>query len=630
MTSSARSRNLARVRRLALAVELRERANAALAAVGASLPLLLLVSVATLGIIKVWRPGAVAEHRLMLVPAVAGLLLIVWGVRAALRRLPPYHGAVRLDRCFGLMSRLTTALSLAERGSGSTSAMEELAIEDGLAVDLDVLRPRKACPIRRPPLLGLSALLFLALAGLATLEVRTVRVVPPTPALAPLLIAADDLAFFRQWTEQRGRETHGTDTLASVHRIGRLVDDLDARRLDRREALRRIAAIEQSLVAAGDAERAALDAALERLARELEASSLTKPAADALDARRLEDAATALKELAERLKHKQAPSRAELERLRKALDRAASAEKAHREQTARAQDEVSRQRQRLLKKKKEQQGKLSASDQQELDSLERQHRRLERERQRASGGGEPMTELEKQLAQAARELMKDLGRSAQELEGASESMQNLAERRLSEQEQRELLERLRQLRETVRQQGQGGEQLRDRLSRFGRRARGEKDDGSGMGQGGRGKGQQGKKPGGIAGIAMGSGAAQVRVPTPGGRATDGKSGSEGESGDDSSSGRNWGTGEGPEVRGEKTAPGGETHDTTAVAADTGQGSASSEVIQGAAERGFVGRGYRDVYTAYEGVAERALDADEIPAGYRLYVRRYFQLIRPRE
>jgi len=33
---------------------------------------------------------------------------------------------------------------------------------------------------------------------------------------------------------------------------------------------------------------------------------------------------------------------------------------------------------------------------------------------------------------------------------------------------------------------------------------------------------------------------------------------------------------------------------------------------------------------YHTVAEEALNKDEIPGGYRFYVRRYFQLIRPRD
>ena len=59
-----------------------------------------------------------------------------------------------------------------------------------------------------------------------------------------------------------------------------------------------------------------------------------------------------------------------------------------------------------------------------------------------------------------------------------------------------------------------------------------------------------------------------------------------------------------------------TEDTQVAGQDTGQGSSRSEVIQGAAERGFTSRGYQKVYREYHTVAEEALSKDEIPGGYR--------------
>jgi hypothetical protein len=69
---------------------------------------------------------------------------------------------------------------------------------------------------------------------------------------------------------------------------------------------------------------------------------------------------------------------------------------------------------------------------------------------------------------------------------------------------------------------------------------------------------------------------------------------------------------------------------SAAGIDTGEGTAAAEVIYGAAERGFRSKGYKDVFTEYETVAEQVFEKDDIPPGYRFYVRRYFQLIRPRE
>jgi hypothetical protein len=65
-------------------------------------------------------------------------------------------------------------------------------------------------------------------------------------------------------------------------------------------------------------------------------------------------------------------------------------------------------------------------------------------------------------------------------------------------------------------------------------------------------------------------------------------------------------------------------------AAAGNGPSVSQVILGAADKGFVVKGYKQVYADYKTVAEEALKQDEIPAGYRFYVRRYFDLIRPRD
>ena len=92
----------------------------------------------------------------------------------------------------------------------------------------------------------------------------------------------------------------------------------------------------------------------------------------------------------------------------------------------------------------------------------------------------------------------------------------------------------------------------------------------------------------------------------------------------------WGTGHDEHLQRGATNSTGGTEDTQIEGQNTGQGASRSEVIQGAAERGFASRGYTKVYREYHAVAEEALGKDEIPGGYRFYVKRYFQLIRPRE
>jgi hypothetical protein len=53
------------------------------------------------------------------------------------------------------------------------------------------------------------------------------------------------------------------------------------------------------------------------------------------------------------------------------------------------------------------------------------------------------------------------------------------------------------------------------------------------------------------------------------------------------------------------------------------------VVFAAAKKGFASREWGAVHQDYTSVVEDALDAQSIPAGKRRYVRRYFDLIRPR-
>ena len=55
---------------------------------------------------------------------------------------------------------------------------------------------------------------------------------------------------------------------------------------------------------------------------------------------------------------------------------------------------------------------------------------------------------------------------------------------------------------------------------------------------------------------------------------------------------------------------------------------TSEVIQTASQSGFVHESYREVYQSYEHAAEEVLESEEVPQGYRHYVEKYFDMIRP--
>jgi hypothetical protein len=90
-----------------------------------------------------------------------------------------------------------------------------------------------------------------------------------------------------------------------------------------------------------------------------------------------------------------------------------------------------------------------------------------------------------------------------------------------------------------------------------------------------------------------------------------------------------GHGGAPVSRDEDTQLAGRRVDTR-VEGERRAGPTRSEVILDGSRRGFASRAYEKVHTDYRQHAERVLERDAIPGGYRFYVRRYFQLIRPRE
>jgi hypothetical protein len=174
--------------------------------------------------------------------------------------------------------------------------------------------------------------------------------------------------------------------------------------------------------------------------------------------------------------------------------------------------------------------------------------------------------------------------------------------------------------------GQGGQNGQGQGGQGGQNGQGQSGQGQGPGQGQGGQGQGGS--GGEVWVLGPNGEKMLMLSKGQGGGGSGQGGSGGQG--QSRPGPGWGEGHDPNVQGGATNPKMGTEDTQVQAGDTGQGGSRSQVILGAAERGFASRGYKNVYTEYHQVAEESLAKDDIPGGYRFYVKRYFQLIRPRE
>ncbi|HET7544344.1 MAG TPA: hypothetical protein VFK05_30950 [Polyangiaceae bacterium] len=631
------SDGIAQLRRAARRAGRRARTAAVFRQIALLLPLPLGYAALALTLVKVLRLDATGQ-RLWWGLGVLPVLALLLGVgRVLFARHPAWQGSIALDQFHGLHDRVTSALSFSQVPAPERTPLMQAAIEDGAAL-APKLDPRRAVPIGLPRELAVTALLLLGLGVLSQLEVRHLLPLPPPPAFEPMVMSADDIDLFRDVAKELQAKNDDPNALLAVRRFNQLVEDIAEHRLDRHEVFQRMGELERDLKGNLELDREARDDGLKGLARELEKSGLGKPTATALDEKRLADAEKALRELAEKLKKKEGrPSAAELDKLRRALEKASRTNQERTNGIEQRRRELEEERKSLLKKKNSATPDAGATPEQDkkLADNERRLEHLDRDKNRAERTQKEMSELDKQLAQAARDLMRDAGQSAQDLEQGAQDINRMAKQELSEQQKQQLLEKLQEMRELMRQQGKGGKDQRERMQRFGQRARGQ--SGSGQGNEGEGEvpgqGRQGSQKNGPLRFGNGPGSMPIEIPVPVAQQSaqgQGPSGADKPGGADPGSGPNYGNGHDDKLTGNATDLKGKTTDVTAAGVDTGQGAAASQVIYGAAERGFVGRGYKQVFTDYQTVAERALSQDEIPSGYRFYVRRYFQLIRPRE
>jgi hypothetical protein len=610
----------------------RARGHAAFARAMRLLPLPLGYAVAALTLVKVLRLS-VSSQRPLWALGLLPLFVFVFGVaRALFRERPAWRGSLALDEFHGLQDRVTTALAFSDVPEAERTPLMQAAIEDGIAVSRQ-LDPRRAVPIRVPRESVLALLLVLGLGALSMLEVRRERQIPVPPSFEPMLMSADDIELFRDVAKELQAKNDDPNALVAVRRFNQLVEDIAEHRLDRHEVFQRMSDLERDLKDNVDLDQDARDEGLKGLARELEKSGLTKPAAAALDEKRLADAEKALRELAEKLKKKESrPNAAELEKLRQALEKASRNAEEHLNNIEQRRRELEEEHKSLLNKKGEQPD-AGANQDPKLADNQRRLEHLDRERSRAERSQQQTSALDQQLAQAARDMLKEAGQSAEDLQQGAQDINRMARQEASEEQKKELLRKLQEMRELMRQQGKGGKEQLQRLQKFGQRARGQGGSSEGHGAG--------EEPGGKTGgqkqdgpVRFGNGAGGPSVEIPIAQTSPGESqpaaGDKEGNGTEPGGGQRAGTGHDPNLTGAATDLKGKTVDVTAAGADTGQGTASSQVIYGAAERGFVGRGYKHVFTDYQTVAEQALSQDEIPSGYRFYVRRYFQLIRPRD
>ncbi|MFO0602915.1 MAG: hypothetical protein U0324_07055 [Polyangiales bacterium] len=614
------------------------------------------------------RLGMLPARRAKAAFAFALAIPLVGALAAALRRVPALLAAQLLDRHYGLHDRLSSALEFRARPAAERTPWMEAAIADAAeTVRTRTIDPRPALRWVWPDEARAVAGMLVLLALVAAAEFRVARVVeaprPTRPAVAdPLVLEDDDLAAFRELSRELERNARTAASRDALRDFGRFLDDVESRRLERQDAYRRLAALQQRLDAARREDQEARRAALAEVGQRLE-SELTRDVSSALRQGDTERARDAMRQLAERMRGDQRMSDQQRRDLQRALQQAG--EQRDRDELRRQVEQARRDVEQMLQRQRERQ--LTRNEQDVLRQRQRQQELLQRESEQQQSARREVERLQRELSQAAQDLMRDLGVSAQDLERGAEELSRMQDEQQSQQSMEELRQRLQELREQMRQQnGQNGQQQRARLARFfrsaGGRAGGQRgqqgqqgqqqgqgqqgqgqqgqgqagrqgqqgQQGGGQGQGGMGMEQgQGGQPGGQTLVLRPGTGGSISVPM-GGTGGQQGSGQQGGQGQQGPQGNGAGVGHEENARGAAVDAARATQTVQVHGQQTGNGPSRSQVIRTAAADGFASAPYRQVYSPYWDRAREALHQGEVPAGYRSYVRRYFQLIRPRD
>jgi hypothetical protein len=481
-----------------------------------------------------------------------------------------------------------------------------------------------------------------------------------------------------------------TATAALLEQMQKLLEEVERGELTRQEAFARLSELEQRLMQGKDGTLEDLKQQLRRAGSELGEAKLSKELGQALLHEDLERAQKELKKLAEQAlaRTESAQQSRDKQALAQAFEQAArslsqkpdknqdkSQDKNLKREDPRdpsqkkdewkdqsKSEELTRKLQELRDEERSLKKKLQENPRDEesarrLKKNQRELEHLEQEKRERDEARRELEQLEKDLEKAAEQLQQQLAKMTPEQRQALEQLAKDMDRMADE---------IRKLQKQQKGRGQGMVALgsiKTVLRRIARSAPGggqgqgqgqgdgqQPGQGQGQGQGqgksgamkdfqnrasGKGQGQgndqevlvegEGQKGDGQV-MILGEGEGTVLLPGLGGKQAGNQpgQGAPGQPGGDG-----VGNQHDPNLLGSSTQLDGKRR-LTKVTGKEGAGPTRSETILGAAERGFASAPYRKVYKDYTGVAEQVMSKERVPPGYRFYVKRYFQMIKPRE
>jgi hypothetical protein len=607
---------------------------------------------ATVVILYLWRLTVLGKTGMLRCLAGAAAVVVLSALGAALRRIPLQKVAKRVDLSHQLHDRLGSALFFSSQPDPTPFMQAAIADAERAAKGTD---PKRAAPLRAPEGSSLVGVTLAIAAGIALLIFPGGSLpndkVPPR--LTRLAVDEDALVAQKEAVEELQEAANQTDDPAlkeATDELNKLLAEVQNQELTRKQVFDKLAEIEKKIRPGSDGDFEELKRMLKKAGAELSKEKLTREAGKALEKEDLQEAKKELEKLAaeaEKLdqeKKKDPKNEKDREEIARSLERAAKQEQQQTQEEKKRQAEEQKLKEEERRLKKELAQKPNDQDlQRKLQRNQRELQRLEREKQQRAEQQRQLQRLQKELQKAAEQLRQKLSpqaaealrKAAQQLGQMENEIKKLGTGQRTQLQIAEIKEVLRRMGKPSNGQGQQGQQGQQAQN-----GQGNGNDGK-DGQGKNGKGGQGKNGQALREFNQRAGGNKPNVLILGGQGGDqrvllplGGNGQQGQNPGQGGQGQQLpGDGIGdqhdPNMLGDKTKLDAKRKETR-VQGQEGAGPSRSETILGSAEKGFSSRAYKRVYGDYSSVVEEVMSKEKVPPGYRFYVKRYFQLIKPRE
>ena len=571
--------------------------------------------------------------RLWAARALAGLtaLPILAAIVGALRRVRREQAAKKADDACGLADRLVSALAFSRGDTSDPFVAAQLRDAQAHAEHADA---RLAAPLALPTAESRALfVLLIAITAVALLHIRGCASGPngiiPTAKLGGAKIDGAQELVAELSADARKLDDPELQKLADE--IQALLKKYEQGEITRKELFQKLAELEQKYAALKDGDFDALKEKLRKAGEELAKEQPTREAGKALQKDDLDKAKQQLEELAKKVGEGKDLAKTEkaLKDAAEKMQRQLQDEQKQMEAQKRSLEDQKRELDKLSRDEKNEEKKRQLEDQKrELERLERQqaYQRTQAEVQRRQ-----LERLSRSMSDAAQQMQNGNRQGGQQqMQQSAQQMGRMADEMRKAGEAQRVRVQMMDLKEMVRRAGQGeGKNGKGKMGEFLERAGGQGDGKNG---------HNGDKmivedeKGDII-ILDENGKKQIIMPGMG-KGSQGNEGQQGQQGQQQQAqGQRPGDGIGnehdPNLQGDPTKLASQKRDVS-VQGKQGEGPTRSEVIYGAADKGFSQRNYKRVYNDYTNVVEEVMGREQVPLGMRYYVKRYFNLIKPRE